>query len=163
VATASIHPNDAYRIIRAMEILELTGKPISEHHRSHGFSDDPYRLLKIGLFLDRETLYQRINRRVDRMLEVGFLKEVKGLLHQGYSPSLKSMGSIGYRHITEYLEGNVAWDETVRLFKRDTRRYAKRQLSWFKGDPEIHWLKPSEVDTMSREIDSFLTEAGFAP
>jgi len=163
VAAASIHPNDAYRIIRALEILELTGKPISEHHSAHGFSDDPYRVLKIGLFLDRETLYQRINRRVDRMLEAGFLKEVKGLLHQGYSPNLKSMGSIGYRHITEYLEGNVAWDETVRLFKRDTRRYAKRQLSWFKGDPEIHWLKPSGVDTMSRKIDSFLTGAGFAP
>ena len=163
VAAASIHPNDAYRIIRALEILELTGKPISEHHRSHGFSDDRYRVLKIGLFLDREILYQRINRRVDRMLEAGFLKEVEGLLHLGYSPNLKSMGSIGYRHMTEYLQTTVAWDETVRLFKRDTRRYAKRQLSWFKGDPEIHWLKPSESDTMSRKIDSFLTGAGFGP
>jgi len=163
VAAAGIHPNDAYRIIRALEILELTGKPISEHHRAHGFLDDPYRVLKIGLFLDREILYQRINRRVDRMLEAGFLKEVKGLLHQGYSASLKSMGSIGYRHMTEYLQENVAWDETVRRFKRDTRRYAKRQLAWFKGDPEIHWLKPSEVDTMSRKIDSFLTQVGFAP
>ena len=81
VAAAGIHPNDAYRIIRALEILELTGKPISEHHRAHGFLDDPYRVLKIGLFLDREILYQRINRRVDRMLEAGFLKEVKGLHH----------------------------------------------------------------------------------
>ncbi len=162
-AAGRIHPNDVYRIIRALEILELTGKTLSEHHRAHGFSDDPYRVLKIGLFLDREVLYQRIDRRVERMLEAGFLREVEGLLHRGYSPDLKSMGSIGYRHMTEYLQGNVAWNETVRRFKRDTRRYAKRQVAWFRADPEIHWLKPSEVNTMSRKIDSFLTEAGFAP
>lgn len=163
VAAERIHPNDAYRIIRALEILALTGRPISEHHSAHGFADDPYQVLKIGVFLDRKILYRRIDDRVDRMLEVGFLKEVKGLLDRGYSADLKSMGSIGYRHMTEYLEGNVAWDETVRLFKRDTRRYAKRQLAWFRGDSEIHWLKPSETDMMSRKIDSFLTGAGFAP
>ena len=162
-AAGRIHPNDGFRIIRALEIFELTGKPISEHHSAHGFSDVPYHVLKIGLFLDREVLYQRIDQRVDRMLEAGLLKEVEGLLRRGYSPNLKSMGSIGYRHMTEYLEGHMAWDETVRLFKRDTRRYAKRQLAWFRADPEIHWLKPSEIDVMSREIDSFLTGEGFAP
>jgi tRNA dimethylallyltransferase len=160
---ARIHPHDAYRIVRALEVLELTGKPLSEHHIAHGFSDDPYHVLKIGLFLDREVLYQRINQRVDRMLEAGFLKEVKRLLHRGYSPKLKSLKSIGYRHMTEYLQGNAPWDETVRRFKRDTRRYAKRQMAWFKADPEIHWLQPSAIDIMSRKIDSFLTGAGFAP
>ena len=162
-AAARIHPNDAYRIIRALEILALTGRPISENHSAHGFSDDPYQVLKIGVFLDRKILYRRIDDRVDRMLEVGFLKEVKGLLDRGYSADLKSMGSIGYRHMTQYLEGHVTWDETVRRFKRDTRRYAKRQLAWFRADPEIHWLQPSEIDMMSGEIDSFLTAAGFAP
>jgi tRNA dimethylallyltransferase len=161
-AAARIHPHDAYRIVRALEVLELTGKPLSEHHSAHGFSDDPYHVLKIGLFLDREMLYQRINQRVDRMLEAGFLKEVKGLLSRGYSPKLKSMKSIGYRHMAEYLEGDVTWEETVRRFKRDTRRYAKRQMAWFKADPEILWLQPSAIDIMSRKIDSFLTEAGFA-
>jgi tRNA dimethylallyltransferase len=160
---ARIHPHDAYRIVRALEVLELTGKPLSEHHSAHGFSDDPYQVLKIGLFLDREMLYQRINQRVDRMLEAGFLKEVKGLLSLGYSPKLKSMKSIGYRHVAEYLEGHVTWDETVGRFKRDTRRYAKRQMAWFRADPEIHWLQPSAIDIMSRKIDSFLTGAGFAP
>jgi tRNA dimethylallyltransferase len=160
---ARIHPHDAYRITRALEIFELTGKPISEHHSAHGFSDAPYHLLKIGLFLDREMLYRRIDQRVDRMLEAGFLKEVKGLLHRGYSPKLKSMKSIGYRHMAAYLEGHVTWDETVRRFKRDTRRYAKRQMAWFRADPEILWLQPSAIDIMSRKIDSFLTGAGFAP
>ena len=162
-AAGRIHPNDGFRIIRALEIFELTGKPLSEHHRAHGFSDAPYHLLKIGLFLDREVLYERINERVDRMLEAGLLQEVKGLRRRGYGPNLKSMKSIGYRHMTEYLEGHVAWEETVRRFKRDTRRYAKRQLAWFRQDPEIHWLQPSEIDVMSREIDSFLTGAAFAP
>ncbi len=161
-AAARIHPHDAYRITRALEIFELTGKPLSEHHSAHGFSDDPYHVLNIGLFLDREMLYQRINQRVDRMLEAGFLKEVKGLLHRGYSPKLKSMKSIGYRHMAEYLEGHVTWDETVRRFKRDTRRYAKRQMAWFRADPRILWLQPSAIDIMSKKIDSFLTQAGFA-
>jgi tRNA dimethylallyltransferase len=160
---ARIHPHDAYRIVRALEVLELTGKPLSEHHSAHGFSDDPYQVLKIGLFLDREMLYQRINQRVDRMLEAGFLKEVKGLFSLGYSPKLKSMKSIGYRHVAEYLEGHVTWDETVRRLKRDTRRYAKRQMAWFRADPEILWLQPSAIDIMSKKIDSFLTGAGFAP
>jgi len=162
-AASRIHPNDAYRIIRALEILELTGTPMSEHHSAHGFSDDPYQVLKIGLFLDRERLYLRINQRVDRMLEAGFVKEVKGLLDRGYSADLKSMGSIGYRHMTQYLQGNVTWDETVRLFKRDTRRYAKRQLAWLRADPKIHWLQPAEIDIMSRQIDSFLTGVGLGP
>lgn len=161
-AAARIHPHDAYRITRALEIFELTGKPLSEHHSAHGFSDDPYHVLNIGLFLDREMLYQRINQRVDRMLEAEFLKEVKGLLHRGYSPKLKSMKSIGYRHMAEYLEGHVTWDETVRRFKRDTRRYAKRQMAWFRADPRILWLQPSAIDIMSKKIDSFLTQAGFA-
>ncbi len=163
VAAASIHPNDAYRIIRALEVLELTGTPISEHHSAHDFSDDPYQVLKIGLFMDRERLYRRINQRVDRMLERGLLEEVKGLLNRGYSADLKSMRSIGYRHMTEYLLQKVTWDETVRLFKRDTRRYAKRQLAWFRADPQMRWLQPSEIDIMSREIDSFLTGVGLGP
>jgi tRNA dimethylallyltransferase len=156
-AAASIHPNDTYRIIRALEIFEVTGKSLSEHHRAHGFSDSPYRVLKLGLFMDRETLYDRINRRVERMLSLGLLEEVKGLLDRGYGPHLKSMRSIGYRHMADYLLQGITWDETVRLFKRDTRRYAKRQLTWFRADPDIEWFKPDQINVMRREIDSFLT------
>jgi len=156
---AKIHPQDTYRVIRALEVFELTGKPISEHHRTHEFSDDPYRVLKIGLSMDREILYHRINERVEQMLSQGFVDEVKGLLDRGYGPGLKSMQSIGYRHVSAFLLGNVDWDETVRLFKRDTRRYAKRQFTWFKADPDIQWRQPEEVEFIGKEIDAFLTRA----
>ena len=160
-AAAKIHPNDTYRIIRALEIFELTGTPLSEHQRAHGFSDNHrYRLVKFGLFVDRKILYDRINRRVDRMLDSGLLEEVKWLLDQGYSSSLKSMQSIGYRHMTGYLQGTAGWDETVDLFKRDTRRYAKRQFTWFRADPEIEWMQPGQIDDMRSKIDSFLTGGG---
>ena len=158
-AAAGIHPKDTYRVIRALEVLELTGKPISEHHSTHGFSDKAYRVLKIGLFMDRDVLYDRINERVERMLASGFLEEVRGLLDRGSDRNLKSMRSIGYRHMTEYLEGSVDWDEMVRLFKRDTRRYAKRQHTWFGADPQIHRLRPGEIDVMKKKIDAFLTRA----
>ncbi len=151
-----IHPNDTYRVIRALEIFELTGKPLSEHHRDHGFSDNPYRVLKIGLFLDRQILYDRIDKRVDQMLESGLAEEVKWLLDHGYGPELKSMGSIGYRHMTDYLQGATQRDESIELLKRDTRRYAKRQFTWFRADPEIHWVQPGEIDSMRRRIDEFL-------
>jgi len=156
---AKIHPKDSYRVIRALEVFQVTGKPISEHHRTHEFSDEPYRVLKIGLSMDREILYHRINERVEQMLSQGFVDEVKGLLDRGYGPGLKSMQSIGYRHVSEFLLGNVDWDETVRLFKRDTRRYAKRQFTWFKTDLEVQWRQAEEVEFIGKEIDAFLTRA----
>jgi tRNA dimethylallyltransferase len=155
-AAQRIHPNDTYRIIRALEVHQATGKPISRHQKNHGFHDAAYRTLSIGLTLDRPVLYDRIDKRVDLMLASGFMEEVKGLLDQGYSSTLKSMRSIGYRHLADYLEGRVPWDETVSLFKRDTRHYAKRQLTWFKADPDIEWLEPGRADEMRQKIDSFL-------
>lgn len=155
-AAEAIHPNDAYRILRALEVYQITGRPISQHQEAHGFQRVRYRILPIGLTLERNILYDRINRRVDGMVASGFLEEVRWLLDQGYPSSLKSMRSIGYRHMGDHLEGRVTWDETIRLLKRDTRRYAKRQLTWFKADPEIHWLEPGQIDDLWRTIDSFL-------
>jgi len=156
-AAASIHPNDRYRIIRALEVHEVTGQPISYHQRVHGFQDIRYRTLKIGLTLDREILYDRINRRVDQMLASGLLEEARWLLDHGYASTLRSMQSIGYRHMVDYLEQSIEWAETVRLFKRDTRRYAKRQLTWLRADPEILWMEPGQIDAMRGKIDAFLT------
>ena len=156
-AAQRIHPNDTYRIIRALEVHQATGQPISRLQRNHGFQDAAYRTLSIGLTLDRTVLYDRIDKRVDAMLASGFLEEVKGLLDQGYSSTLKSMRSIGYRHVADYLEGRVSWDETVSLFKRDTRRYAKRQLTWFNADSDMEWLEPNQADEMREEIDLFLS------
>jgi tRNA dimethylallyltransferase len=151
-----IHPNDSCRIIRALEVHELTGKPITAFQREHGFKDNRFRVLKIGLHINREVLYDRINHRVDTMIDSGFLDEVKGLLEMGYSDDLKSMQSIGYRHLIDFIKGRCSWDETIRTLKRDTRRYAKRQLTWFKADPTIVWREPGQLREIQRLIKKFL-------
>ncbi|MCG8472166.1 MAG: tRNA (adenosine(37)-N6)-dimethylallyltransferase MiaA [Desulfobacterales bacterium] len=151
-----ISSNDPIRIVRALEVFEVTGKPYSAHHQEHGFSEKRYDALKICLASDREVIYDRINRRVDLMIEEGLLDEVKGLLAKGYHRNLKSMGSIGYRHMVEHLLDGVPWDETVRLLKRDTRRFAKRQLTWFRSDPEMIWLEPGDLDALFERVASFL-------
>jgi tRNA dimethylallyltransferase len=151
-----IHPNDSYRIIRALEVHELTGKTITAFQQDHGFKDHRFRMLKIGLHIDREVLYDRINHRVDAMMDSGFLNEVKGLLEMGYSENLKSMQSIGYRHLMDFIKGRCSWDETMRTLKRDTRRYAKRQLTWFKADPNIVWREPGQLREIRQLIKKFL-------
>lgn len=156
VAARKIHPNDAFRIIRALEVYESTGKPISELHHRHHFKEGPFEVLKIGLNLPRETLYDQINRRVDAMINLGLLPEVKGLLARGYTAELKPMQAIGYRHMVDYIQGVHSWQEALRTLKRDTRRYAKRQLTWFNADPEIVWTDPGRISEMRRSIKRFL-------
>ncbi len=157
-ASKKIHPNDAYRIIRALEVLAMTGKAISGLHKAHGFNDHPFVVLKIGLHIPREILYDRINKRVDVMIDHGLLDEVKGLLAMGCSPDSKSMQSIGYRHMVDFIHGDCSWEETVRTFKRDTRRYAKRQMTWFRADPEIIWKAPDAMEDIKVLIQKFLTQ-----
>ena len=154
-----LHPNDTYRILRALEVIEATGQAISKHHKKHGFFDRPFEALKIGLEMDRARLYERINRRVDAMISAGFLDEVKGLLARGYSTNLKPMQSIGYRHMVDYIEERLNWDECVRTLKRDHRRYAKRQLTWFGADSEIIWKEPGQVEELKLSVESFMGEA----
>ncbi len=139
-AASRIHPHDRFRIIRALEVYSLGRKPISLFQREHGFRDAPYEVLKIGLCCERKDLYRRIELRVDRMVERGWVEEVRSLLNQGYGPGLKSMQSLGYRHILSNLFGDLTLQEAIHLVKRDTRRYAKRQITWFKADPEIFWF-----------------------
>ncbi|MBF0204539.1 MAG: tRNA (adenosine(37)-N6)-dimethylallyltransferase MiaA, partial [Desulfamplus sp.] len=153
-----IHPNDGFRIVRALEVVEVTGSPISAFQNDHGFSSQRYIPLKIGLYMERAELYQRIDKRVDIMMEQGFVKEVEWLIRRGYGCELKSMQSIGYRHICNFLnkETAVSWDETIRLLKRDTRRYAKRQLTWFRQDKEIVWLDPHATNQAEELVKKFL-------
>jgi len=159
--TASqIHPHDTFRIIRALEVYALTQRPISHFRKEHGFRENPYRVLKVGLQLDREELYRRIEQRVDEMMERGWLEEVKSLLDRGYSSSLRSLQSLGYRSIVSYLSGDGDLEKTVSLIKRDTRRYAKRQMTWFKADPEILWF-PADEDSFAQveeAVAQFLEE-----
>ncbi|SMC24138.1 tRNA dimethylallyltransferase [Desulfacinum hydrothermale DSM 13146] len=135
-----LHPNDRQRILRALEVYRATGKPLSHWQAQHRFQDRLYPSIKVALFREREELYDRINRRTLIMMEQGFLEEVRKLLSMGYDPSLKPMQSLGYRHLCDHLLGKRRLDEAVSLIQRDTRRYAKRQLTWFKGDPEFQWF-----------------------
>lgn len=155
-AAAKIHPNDTYRILRALEVVETTGRPISALHREHRFSESPYLTLKIGLRMARNALYARIDRRVDAMMAAGFVEEVRRLLSMGYGPDLKSMQSIGYRHITDFLHGRMSREDAVDTLKRDTRRYAKRQLTWFGADPDIIWMHPDQIEEMAACVKKFL-------
>ena len=151
-----LHPNDTFRIIRALEVYRVTGAPISDFHNTHRFSDRPYRTLKIGLDMDRKILYDRINSRVEAMMDEGLVAEVKQLLAIGYSAELKSMQSIGYRHMADFIEGRLEWDEALDTMKRDTRRYAKRQLTWFRKDPEMIWFHPEQVEEIAEKIEEFV-------
>ncbi len=156
VSAAKIHPKDVFRIIRALEIYLKTGSPMSAYQSAHGFAQSRYQPLKIGLYMDRNSLYERIDKRVDEMLAAGLLAEVKQLLEQGCTPDLKSMQSIGYRHLTAYLLGRTNWEEALVQLKRDSRRYAKRQLTWFRADPDIKWYQPGQTEELRKEIELFL-------
>ena len=159
-AAGRIHANDTYRIVRALEIFETTGRPMSDTQEQHRFEPQRLQTVKIGLHMDREALYQRIDQRVDIMLDQGLLAEVKGLLEKKYSPGLKAMKSLGYRHMTLFLKNEVGWEEAVRTLKRDTRRYAKRQMTWFKADPEIVWMGPDELEAAAAMIAEFKAQCG---
>ena len=160
--TASqIHPRDLFRTIRALEVFDSTGIPISFFREQHRFGERPYLTLKIGLETKRETLYRRIEQRVDQMIERGFLQEVKRLMEMGYGPELKPMQSLGYKQMVQFLSKEIEWTEAVRLIKRDTRHYAKRQWTWFKADPEVCWRDESmDRQRILLEITSFLGGEG---
>jgi tRNA dimethylallyltransferase len=155
-AAARIHMQDTQRLTRAIEVFESTGQPISLAQKQHGFDYQRYQTIKIGLQLDRTTLYKRINFRVDAMLKKGLLEEVQKLLEMGYHPDMKSMQSLGYRHMACFIRGELSFDEAVRTLKRDHRRYAKRQMTWFGRDQEIHWLAPDQRNTALKLIQEFI-------
>ncbi|MBI4643777.1 MAG: tRNA (adenosine(37)-N6)-dimethylallyltransferase MiaA [Deltaproteobacteria bacterium] len=149
-----LHPHDTYRILRALEVMEATGEPLSAWHESHQFRDAPYQTLKLGLIRPREELNHRIEERVEAMLAQGWLEEVHGLLSR-YPPDLKPLQALGYRHLIAFLQGRWTWEEAMELLKRDTRRYAKRQLTWFRGDPEVRWHSPEQIPEMLAALRKF--------
>lgn len=141
-AASKIHPNDYVRIERALEVNYLTGQKMSELQSLHGFENQEFEYLKIGLSQDREPLRERIDNRVDIMIEDGLIDEVKRLREMGYTSNLKPMQSIGYKEINQFLDGDIDFDRAVELIKRDTKRFAKRQMTWLKKDNEIIWFEP---------------------
>ena len=154
---ATIHPNDRQRTIRAMEVFQLTGKRMSEWQKEHGFQEQPFEMFKIGLDRPRGELYDLINRRCERMVEDGLLEEVRGLVARGYGLSLKSLRSVGYRQMGQVLEGRQALIDAIEEMKQETRHFAKRQLTWFRGDPEILWFHPKEKAEIIESVRMFLS------
>lgn len=155
--TASrLHPNDRPRIIRALEVFSQTGRPISALRSEHAFSGAYYDVLKIAISVERQELYRRINSRVEQMLHDGLVAEVDSLLALGYGRELKALRSIGYKEISAFLAGEIVLDEAVSLIKRDTRRYAKRQMTWFSKDGDIYWLEyPDSFATILAHVIEF--------
>ncbi|MFZ2445583.1 MAG: tRNA (adenosine(37)-N6)-dimethylallyltransferase MiaA [Syntrophobacteraceae bacterium] len=151
-AAARIHAHDRQRILRALEVYRITGVALSAHQKRHGFSETVLPAVKIFIFREREELYERINRRVDEMVANGLEDEVRRLISMGFGPGLKSMQSLGYKQMALKIEGKLTLDEAVYLIKRDTRRYAKRQMTWFRGDPEFCRHHAEDLDGVLSRI-----------
>lgn len=140
VSAEKIHANNVKRVIRALEFYHLTGKPISEHNEAEQQKDSPYNFAYFVLTDDRENLYKRIDMRVDIMLENGLVEEVQKLKDMGYHRDMVSMQGLGYKEILDYLDGKCTLDEAIYILKRETRHFAKRQLTWFRRERQVIWL-----------------------
>ena len=141
-AANRIGVNDLYRIVRALEVFELTGETISAHQRRHRFADIGYDTLTVGVAVERPKLYASIDARFDAMVAGGLVAEVRTLIDAGYSPDQPPLSTIGYKQIAAYLRGEIALDDAVAQARQESRRLAKRQLTWFRHEPQIVWLDP---------------------
>lgn len=160
---ARLHPNDEAKVMRAIEVFRLTGQPMSVMQGRHAFQEATFSPLLIGLHRPTEVLYRRIEARIDWQLAHGMIEETRGLLDQGYEPELAAMKGLGYRQVSAYLKGDYDYAEMVRRFKRDTRHYAKRQMTWFRKEPGIEWIEMNEGCSLEQaaaqvleRIDRFL-------
>lgn len=139
-----LHSNDVRRVIRALEVYEFTGKTISYFQEESKKIPSRYNCAYIGLTMDRQKIYDRIEQRVDTMIKEGLIEEVRKLLNMGYNRDLVSMQALGYKEIVRYLEGEISLEESILIIKRDSRHYAKRQLTWFRRDERIKWFNIDE-------------------
>lgn len=152
-AAERIHPHDLVRIVRALEVYELTGKTISECQQDGQYEPYPTSFVKIGLILDRSVLYGRINRRVEEMVVQGLLKEVKNLKERWNVSELKAFRTVGYQEMLLYLNGDLDFKDTIEKIKTNTRHYAKRQMTWFRKDNEITWLDATDKNLIGKILE----------
>ncbi len=152
VSARLIHPNNVKRVIRALEYYQATGKPISVHNEAARQKVSPYHSFYFVLNDERSRLYERIDQRVDRMIEAGLVNEVKKLKEMGYNRSFVSMQGLGYKEIFAFLEGEITREEAIYRIKRDTRHFAKRQLTWFRREKNVIWLNKPEFAYDDEEI-----------
>lgn len=156
VSAGKIHPNNVKRVIRALEFYHLNGRPISEHNEEEARKKSPYQSAYFVLNQERQTLYERINRRVDLMMEEGLIGEVKSLVEEGYGRNLVSMQGIGYKEVFDYLEGEISLEETTERIKKDTRHFAKRQLTWFGREKEVIMIDKDKFETEEKILEHML-------
>lgn len=152
VAAKTIHVNNVKRVLRAIEFYYETGTQISTHNEAERIKESPYNFCYFVLNDKRDVLYERIDERIDIMMEEGLLNEVQGLLEQGYSRDLVSMQGLGYKEMVSYLEQEISLEEAVRILKRDTRHFAKRQLTWFKRERDVIWIAKNEYQNQTETI-----------
>ncbi len=164
VAAARLHPRDESKVIRALEVYQLSGRRMSEFQEKHGFAERPYSALVVGLNRDRDALYRRIEERIDWQLAHGLIEETQQLLAQGNQRNSAAMKGLGYRQVAGHLAGEYDAAEMVRRFKRDTRHFSKRQMTWFRKEPGIQWLTIGESESVEHtaarvigQVDRFLT------
>lgn len=158
VSAENIHPNNVKRVIRALEYFHQTGVPISEHNREQSKKESPYRFAYFVLNDEREALYERINRRVDKMIACGLVEEVRRLKEMGYDRSFVSMQGIGYKEILDFLDQKITLDEAVYIIKRDTRHFAKRQITWFKREKEVIWVNIQDFDRNMEKVQAYMLD-----
>ncbi|NMM62684.1 tRNA (adenosine(37)-N6)-dimethylallyltransferase MiaA [Clostridium sp. P21] len=151
-----LYPNDLKRVVRALEVYKLTGKTISEFNLENDIYDIPYNVYYFVLTMDREKLYERINKRVDIMLENGLIEEVKKLKAMGYSSDMQSMKGIGYKEILYYLDNKISLDEAIYSIKKGSRNYAKRQLTWFRKDKRAIWIDKDKFEKEDEIVDNII-------
>lgn len=147
-----IHANNRKRVIRALEFYRLTGQKISEHNETERAKESPYEFCYFVLNDDRKKLYDRIEKRVDQMLEMGLLEEVTALKNKGYTKDMVSMQGLGYKEMLDYLNGECSYEEAVSILKRDTRHFAKRQLTWFRRERDVIWIEKEQYDYDEEKI-----------
>lgn len=151
-----LYPNDLKRVIRALEVYKLTGKTISEFNLENDIYDIPYNIYYFVLTMNREKLYERINMRVDIMLQNGLIEEVKKLNEMGYSAEMQSMKGIGYKEILYYLDNKISLDEAIYSIKKGSRNYAKRQLTWFRKDKRVIWIDKDKFNEDNEIVDKII-------
>ncbi len=156
VLAQHVHPNDFVKIQRGLEVYHALGIPLSEAHQRHSLQESPYHALVIGLNMERDCLYQRIDSRVKLEIEKGLIPETQQLLEQGYHRSLSSMTSLGYRQMAGFLSGEYSYDEAVRLLMRDTRHFAKRQITWFRKETSTQWIQIEKGESTAHVTEKAL-------
>lgn len=153
-----LHPNNLKRVIRALEVYKVSGKPFSDYEEESNEYKINYDVHYYVLIMDRERLYDRINKRVDIMLEMGLINEVRALKEKGYTPEMQSMKGIGYKEILYYLNGELTLEDAVEMIKQGSRNYAKRQLTWFRKNPRIKWINKDDFYNDSEIVNYIISD-----